>query len=387
MAIQSSVFVSLALYFAPVPSPVCAMSYQHMDETEIRLARRWVEEEGKTIKEAADLLNRHKSTVCRSLRAAVTKQTSAAGRPTAITPETYRKLKAAMDELLKKAKGEAEVTVKMIKARAKCQASERTIRDAFHANGVWFRRLKEKPILTPADMAERLEFGKQHAKRTKAQWVANPHAIIDNKHFQLYVNGAGRAHAARRRVRGAYRSAKDGLKPHLVKPKGTLKFPAKSVQVTAAIVNGRIRMWHYVVGRWNGEAAAKMYRGPLAKAVKKAFPGKRSWVVMEDNDPAGYKSAKGMEAKAAAKFVTMSLPKRSPDCNPLDYSIWKEINDRMRAKEESFAAGFKESEEAFLKRLRHTAMNLPQSLVTKVVGDMSRRMKELVDNKGGLVHE
>ena len=341
----------------------------------------------KTVKEVAELLNRNYSTVHRVLRAPKAKtKAKGVGRPQAISPQIYKKLKAALDHLLKKTKGESEVTVHMVKVRAGCEASERTIRDAFHAHGVWFRRLKEKPILTPEDVVERLDFAKQHANRTKAQWVANPHAIIDNKHFQLYINRAGRQHAARRRVRGAYRSGKDGLKPHLLKPKGTLKFPAKSVQVTAAIINGRIRMWHYVAGRWNGEAAAKMYKGPLAKALKKAFPNKRSWVVMEDNDPAGYKSTKGREAKAAANLMAMALPKRSPDCNPLDYSIWKEVNDRMRAREGAFAAGFKESEVAFLKRLRRTAMNLPQSLITKVVGDMRRRVKDLIDNKGGLIN-
>lgn len=384
--------------------PFAVAAFTHMDETEKRLARRWVESDGKTIAEVADLLGRDYSTVHRFVYAVQVKskakaktkakatakakaKAKAVGRPQAITEQMYGKLKATLDYLLKKSGGESEVTVAMVKAQAACGASERSIREAFHKRGVWFRRLKEKPILTPEDIAERFEFGKRMAKRTKAQWVANPHAIIDNKHFPMYVNRAGRAHAARRCVRGAYRSAQDGLKPHLVKPKATLKFPAKSVQVTAAIVKGRVRMWHYVTGRWNGDAAAKMYKGPLAKAVKKAFPGKRSWVLMEDNDPAGYKSAKGMEAKAEAKFTTMALPKRSPDCNPLDYSIWAEINTRMREQEASFPSGFKESEAAFLKRLRRTAMNLPEPLVTKAVGDMQRRMKELVGKKGGLIRE
>ena len=36
-----------------------------------------------------------------------------------------------------------------------------------------------------------------------------------------------------------------------------------------------------------------------------------SWKVLEDNDPTGYKSSKGMAAKAAAGIETLDLPKRS----------------------------------------------------------------------------
>ena len=50
---------------------------------------------------------------------------------------------------------------------------------------------------------------------------------------------------------------------------------------------------------------------------------------MEDNDPAGYKSSKGMAAKAAAGIETLDLPKRSPDLNPLDFSFWAAANQKM----------------------------------------------------------
>ena len=65
-------------------------------------------------------------------------------------------------------------------------------------------------------------------------------------------------------------------KRHLVKPKGGLnrvKFP--SVQVTAAVINGRIRMWKYVDGRWNGSNAVAMYE-ELGKVQKKNSPTTRA---------------------------------------------------------------------------------------------------------------
>ena len=44
-----------------------------------------------------------------------------------------------------------------------------------------------------------------------------------------------------------------------------------------------------------------MYKGPVAVALRKAFPNKRKWTVLEDNDPAGFKSRKGMAAKGSSR--------------------------------------------------------------------------------------
>lgn len=96
---------------------------------------------------------------------------------------------------------------------------------------------------------------------------------------------------------------------------------------------GKIRVWHEV-DKWDGQTAAAAYEGPLKKALAKAYPKATSHVVLEDNDPTGchtvqpfrldlrYKSNAAMKAKKDSKIKTMSLPKRSPDLNVLDYSLW-----------------------------------------------------------------
>ena len=119
--------------------------------------------------------------------------------------------------------------------------------------------------------------------------MRSPHAIIDNKHYQLFVDQAGREYAARRTVRGAYHHAKDAVKSYLVQPKRTLKFPANGIMITAAVIKGRVRMWHQAPGEWKAIASA-MYRGPLLKALRRAYPeiaARRfpKWIVLEDNGP------------------------------------------------------------------------------------------------------
>ena len=215
-----------------------------------------------------------------------------------------------------------------------------------------------------------------------------PHAIIDNKNFQIYTTARGREYAARRGVRGVYRRRGDTPKKGTVKSKNELKFAAPCVQVTAAVIKGRIRMFSYVNGTWTGEEAAKMYKGALAKALRATFPEvarnpRKKFIVIEDNDPTGYKSRKGEAAKKASNIVTDDLPKRSPDLNVLDYRLWSEINRRMRRQEASFSSSRKETKDQYLSRLRNTAMALPQTYVTKSVMEMHRRVRAVRESEGG----
>ena len=218
-------------------------------------------------------------------------------------------------------------------------------------------------------------------------------AIVDNKHWQLFTTGAGRSHAARRLIRGAYQKRGEQPEGHMVKPKeGNMKYPARGVTVTAAVIKGRIRMWNYVDGNWNGQKAADMYNGPLLRAMKRAYPGRAkksgaAWEVLEDNDPAGFKLPKARTAKLDAGIKTDDLPRRSPDLNVLDYSLWRAINIAMRAQERTWPQGKTETAEEFKARLRKTAMGLPEALVTRCVGDMVRRCRQTFDRGGRLFTE
>ena len=165
---------------------------------------------------------------------------------------------------------------------------------------------------------------------------------------------------------------------------------ALTVRVTAAVVKGRIRMWRYITGKhWNGGEAASMY-SDLSKVLKKQFPdvarsSRRKFKVLEDNDPAGYKSGKGLTAKATARIESLDLPKRSPDLNVLDYSLWKEIGKRMRAQEAKFSDARVETREQHMKRLARTALGLPRAVVLKAVESMHKRVRLVTKERGGLI--
>ena len=147
-------------------------------------------------------------------------------------------------------------------------------------------------------------------------------------------------------------------------------------------------MWHYVPdGRWNGGAAVDMYTTHLKNALTNAWGGKRSFDVLEDNDPIGFKSGKGIRAKSAVGIMAFVIPKRSPELRVCDYAIWKEVNTRMRRQGLKRPKAKRESRNACLGLLRRTAFRLSADFINKSIGEMKRRCQRLYDAKGGFFEE
>ena len=104
---------------------------------------------------------------------------------------------------------------------------------------------------------------------------------------------------------------------------------------------------------------------------------------MEDNDPTGYKSNSAIAAKEAAKIEIVEMPPRSPDLNPLDFSVWSEINRKMRLQEVAWPKSKKETHNAFLARLRRTALSLLADYIKRLIGNLETRLKLLKKADGG----
>lgn len=364
-------------------------AYIQVTEREQELMRQW-RKNNCTIKTIMDRTGRAKKTVLSHLDSKRVGKGS--GRRKVITPAAFKKLDKAVTALQKKANARTEISVRAVKEKAGVEASDRAVLEAFHEKDIWFRPLRQKPILTDEDVAERKVFGGKYIARSKEQWLRMPEAIIDNKNFPIYRNAEGRHEAARRQIRGGYRRRGDPPKSFLVKRKPGMKFPTCGVQVTAAVVNGKIRMFEFVDGNWNGEKAAQMYKGPLLRTLRKAFPEKAAkknakFTVLEDNDPAGYKSGKGKAAKQECGIVPFSLPKRSPDLNPLDFALWHAINVAMKKQGSKMRKNKKESKLVYMARLRKTALALPTSVVKNAVMDMHKRVRKVVQAEGGLFKE
>ena len=177
------------------------------------------------------------------------------------------------------------------------------------------------------------------------------------------------------------RKRSEGLKPGFTKPgtKRSRVSPGASANICAGIIGNRIRILYYLPKQWNGDEAAALYRGPIIKALRRYRGKKSSYKVIEDNDPAGYKSGVGKQAKRDLNIVPEVWPRYSPDLMPLDYSIWKLVENRM----DKHTPTANETVEGFKARLKRTALRLPAELVKKVVAGIPKRAAAIVDAKGG----
>lgn len=126
-------------------------------------------------------------------------------------------------------------------------------------------------------------------------------------------------------------------------------------------------------------ARTSRYRGTIRKTLVKQHGAKRSYSLIEDNDPTGYKSRKGLAAKRDIKAVAWEYPRHSPDLNPLDFFVWAEVDKKMAKS----PAPRNESLEGYKRRLRRAAMTIPKARIAAAVRSMKSRAQAVWDAKGG----
>ena len=138
--------------------------------------------------------------------------------------------------------------------------------------------------------------------------------------------------------------------------------------------------------------AARSWCGTWWMALGAVMPLKGStrrcaFNLIEDNDPSGNMSKKGVAAKRAARLKVVPIPKYSPDLNVMDYAVWAEIEKSMRCQERAWPAQKRETRDAFIRRLARTTKAIPTDFVNRSIMDMKRRCQLLLKAKGGLFQE
>lgn len=231
--------------------------FTKLSSEEIRLAREWYSKDIEP-SEIATRLSRNKSTMTRLL----VKQTPRLqqGRKPILTKADIDFLEKRLHELIVKANRQYDVTIAHLKRSTRCKASTRVMLNALHERKIYFRKRREKPILTADDVKARFAFAKKYRHKPTKFWT-NMFAI-DGKHFQAYLNGNTRELAAMHATYGAFRAPGKGLHGAYVKAKKGMRVGtgAKNILVIAAVGRGKVTMWHQVPDSWwTGEAAANMH--------------------------------------------------------------------------------------------------------------------------------
>lgn len=304
------------------------------------------------------------------------------GRPKKITRIKLRALDKARKALQKESKGMREVTLQMVKKRARVKADDTTVARALKADlGIQWRSPREKPQRTPQQDEARMAWCSTRMHLKEEYWLSKVHMYIDCKKFQLPLHTRHRQVKASLKVRGVLRKRSEGLVRHLTKPSPTRHRATSGAPawVLAGVMGDRIRVWHYISTRWNAKTAAEAYSGPIANALRAHHPGARKWRILEDNDPAGFKSRAAQNVKEELGIEELSLPPYSPDLQPLDYSLWRAVEERAAK-----AIGDRTvSADQYRKTLRLAALRLPAEVVRAAVADMPQRIKMIFEAKGG----
>ena len=361
-----------------------------MSDVEVQMVRRMHTDEQMSPAEISRVTGRDVSVIYRRLKLLkAMKSHRRPGRPNTVTEKQVDKMEVTLRAMVKKAKGTKEVTVDMLKTRCRVEACDKTVLEKLHERGIWFRKLRNKPLLTEDDIATRKQFAKDYKAKRKPWWLSHVDIHIDNKNFPVATNANAREHEAKRSIRGVFRKDGEGLDEGYVRPPKGSQNPhsgQKSALISCGVGPSGVIFWEEVKTTWGGEAAKDLYT-MIGKKLRAKHPHRRKFRMLEDNDPTGYKSSKGIAAKEEQKLEVFAIPKRSPDLNVLDYAIWTEVNKRMRQQEKDWPKSKRETREEYLRRLRKTAMGLPKAFVRKCIGDMRRRCQRLFDKKGGLFEE
>ena len=103
-----------------------------------------------------------------------------------------------------------------LKRSTRCKASSRVMLNVLRERKVYFRKRREKPILTAEDVKARFAFAKKYRHKPTKFWTQ---MFAIGEHFKAYLNGNMRELAAMHATYAAYRSPGEGLHGAYVKAK------------------------------------------------------------------------------------------------------------------------------------------------------------------------
>lgn len=306
------------------------------------------------------------------------------GRPRRLTRHNLRSLDKARMRLVKKMDGDGEVHWEDVIRAARVPLVDRTTASkALRAAGydIRWRNPRTKPPRSGMDEAHRAKMCDKLRKLPDAFWTEKVDAYIDCKRWSVPRNLRGHSYLNKLKVRGHLRTPAEGLKKGFTKPdkRKHRRNVGPLVNVFAAIVGNRIRIWHYLPKRWGGVAAEAVYRKVLAPALKRHRGAKRTYTILEDNDPTGFKATPAVNAKEELKIQPIDFPTYSPDLNPLDFAVWQEVEKRMsgqRTPKSETIDGFKD-------RLKRTAKSIPAGVVRKMLSSIKKRAQGIYECGGG----
>ena len=335
------------------------------------------------VREISRKLGRCPSAISRVIK--TNGKTVGAGRKKKLGGKKESRFLSHLRRAVERAEANYEVTLPLALGKWKGKVvSLSTAKRILSRAGVKWRSLKEKPVLTPAQKKKRLAFAGKHQAKRAGYWENV--IFIDGKWYPLILSKSHRKWAASQSVRGVYRQLSDGPAAWNIKKKvKTRERVGGSMGVICAVIGSSQRVFiHEFHGRWCAAEAKIMYQ-KLREFVDRAYPSreKENWKIVEDGDPAGFRSSLGVRTKGELGFSQIPLPPNSPDLQLLDYAVWSAANRVLRKQERGMQKGVVESKKSHKKRIRSALTGLKKDFLKKSQRSMARRLKQCFKAQGG----
>ena len=105
-------------------------------------------------------------------------------------------------------------------------------------------------------------------------------------------------------------------------------------------------------------------------------------IVFRDNDPKGFASNIGKNAEIDNDVPVVSLPRRSPNVMPLDYTFHRSIGQHLKNETLDWPVHKSETPEEFTERLLRAYGSLSEEMVLKGCAGMTKRLKSMHEVNG-----
>lgn len=272
-----------------------------------------------------------------------------------------RKTTVRYDKLIiREAKKKPTVSSREIAETLNLSVSTKTIRRRLNESGLLSRLQRKKPFISEKNKAKRIKFAKEHLNKGLDFWEN----ILwsDESKFELFGT------KGRKRV---WRKPGEALKGSNLKT--TIKHGGGSVMVWGCFSSAGVGEIALITGKMTGAIYVDLLQNNLQKSVHKLGLSRR-YVFQQDNDPK-HTSSIAKNFFKEKKLRVLEWPPQSPDLNPIE-NLWSIVDNKLKITERT-------NKNSFFRMLCNEWNKIDVQTTKKLVESMPRRLKAVLDAKGG----